>query len=80
MHVNIKKCKCQSLVKKHRGFVYISDINLGWKWLALIISSIPIIQLSPRKSAWYGFDVPNHYQKKSETKKQCNMIYLLKVA
>ena len=51
MHVNIKKCKCQSLVKKHGGFVYISDINLGWKWLALIMSSRPIIQLSPRKSA-----------------------------
>ena len=78
MHLNIKKSKCQLLVKKQRGFVFISDINLGWKWLALIMYTIPVIQLSPRKSARYGFDVPNHYQKKSKVKKQCNMIYLLK--
>ena len=80
MHVNIKKSKCRSLVKKQRGFVYISDINLGWKWLALVMSTIPIIQLSPRKSARYGFDKPNHYQKNLKQKKQCNMVYSLKAA
>ena len=80
MHVNIKKSKCQSLVKKQRDFVYISDINLGWIWLALIMSTIPVIQLSPRKSARYGFDKPNHYQKNLKQKKQCNMVYSLKAA
>ena len=50
-------------VRKEPCFVYISEINLGWKWLTLIVFTQSIIQLPPKKGAQYGFDMPNCYQK-----------------
>ena len=40
-----------------------SETNLGWKWLAIVAFTIPVIDLSPRRDSWYGYDMTNCYQK-----------------
>ena len=64
--VKIKKSKSLSKLIKpwsQRYFVYTSQINLGWKWLALFVITVSIIQLPLRKGVRYGFNVPSRYKK-----------------
>lgn len=49
--------------RKQYCFAYTSEnISLGWKWLALIVFTVSVIQLPHKSSVQYGFDVPKCYQ------------------
>ena len=49
------------VIRRLANISKISEISFNWKWLTLILLVMSIMQLSSRKDAWYGFNVPNRY-------------------
>ena len=62
--------------KEQRFFINISEINLGWKWLTLGLDTTSIIQLPPRKDAWYGFDPSNRNEKLKQNENNVTRLVL----
>ena len=58
-----KPPKLGLISKANAKHLNIFEIIFSWKWLTFIVFAVSIIHLSPRKGAWYGFNVPNRYRK-----------------